>query len=92
MNSRRRGQILIWPSRASQWIKPETAGQPASGRPGADRGSPARRPRGGPRSPQARPDDRPGPFLYAAPATCGVFNIWLSMARSRIGRTGLCSR
>ena len=24
--------------------------------------------------------------------TCGVFSIWLSMARSRIGRTGLCSR
>ena len=31
-------------------------------------------------------------FLYAALATCGVFSIWLSMARSRIGRTGLWSR
>src|SRR5215472_15635337 len=30
-------------------------------------------------------------FLYAALATCGVFSIWFSMARSRIGRTGLCS-
>jgi hypothetical protein len=34
MNSRRRRQVLIWPSRASQWIKPEGAGQHAI----ADRG------------------------------------------------------
>jgi hypothetical protein len=33
MNSRRRRQMLIWPSLASQWIKPEGAGQrrPATG-------------------------------------------------------------
>jgi hypothetical protein len=31
MNSRRRRQMLIWTSRASQWTKPETAGQQAIG-------------------------------------------------------------
>jgi len=29
MNSRRRRQMLTWPSLASQWIKPEGAGQQA---------------------------------------------------------------
>jgi hypothetical protein len=29
MNSRRRRQMRIWPSRASQWIKPKGAGQQA---------------------------------------------------------------
>jgi hypothetical protein len=34
MNSRRRRGMLIWPSPCEnlQWIKPETAGQPATGR------------------------------------------------------------
>jgi hypothetical protein len=31
MNSRRRRQMLIWPSLASQWIKQEGAGQQAIG-------------------------------------------------------------
>jgi hypothetical protein len=39
MNSRRRKQMLIGPSRASQWIKPEGAGQQAIGDRGADRPS-----------------------------------------------------
>jgi hypothetical protein len=30
--------------------------------------------------------------IYAAPATSWFCNSWLTMARSRIGRTGLCSR
>ena len=37
MNSRRRRQMRIWPSRAQQWIKPETAGQQAIGDRGAER-------------------------------------------------------
>jgi hypothetical protein len=50
MNSRRRRQMLIWPSLASQWTKPEGAGQQAI----RDRGGPritSRRHRGGPRKP-----------------------------------------
>jgi hypothetical protein len=38
MKSRRRRQMLIWPSRASQWIKPEGAGQQAIGAPGPTEG------------------------------------------------------
>jgi hypothetical protein len=51
MNSRRRRQMLIWPLRASQWTKPETARQPASWRPGGRPTSARRRRRGGPGEP-----------------------------------------
>jgi len=45
MTSRRLRQMLIWPSRASQWIKPEGLGQPAIGdrRPTEGRPQEARR-------------------------------------------------
>jgi hypothetical protein len=59
MNSRCKRQMLIWPSGASQWIKPETVGQQEIG----DRGrtDPARRmgPALGQRRPLAR-SVRPG--------------------------------
>jgi hypothetical protein len=40
MKSRRRRQMLLWPSLASQWIKPEGAGQQAIGDRGPTEGRP----------------------------------------------------
>ena len=58
MKSRRRRKMLIWPSLAGQWIKPEGAGRQAIGQAIGDRGptDPARRmgPALGQRRPLAR--------------------------------------